>query len=426
MIDLRSVTRAQRWWSAKVLPLVAAAALSALVTGADAHEALPQIVALLISAAGLGAYAHLINDWSDIASDHVAAKPNQLAAVAMPARLALVATSAAVGIGPWFATGLTAPLWGAIGVLVALPIVYSAPPMRLKGRATAGVIADAANAHVVPMIFTMELIADGGNRSSAWAAAIASTLVWSASFGVRSILVHQLGDEAADRAARVMTFVVRHGSIRSVVVGRRAFGVEVVGLAGLWLVVVRTAPVAGAFLAAYLLVWALNLKWDHRPFNPTPRQVDAWMPLAEFYEVWPALALTGVLVSRDLAWWPLPTAIAFLFTGAITKQAVDLWHLLVPIGRDLRELLRRLSARAGRAAGWWVAGKVTPWVRTKCDVFVAEVRDVPWHLRVLWYDGWVGQSRYAIKRSMNSIWLFVRRQGRRFRRIVLRRPLPGR
>jgi 4-hydroxybenzoate polyprenyltransferase len=424
VISPRTLTRAQLWWSPKVLPLLAAASLSALAAGASAHEVLPSLAALLISAVGLGSYAHLINDWADVRSDGLAQKPNQLAPVPTWLRALLVASALALGLAPWWFVPLALGSWWLLAALVVLPLVYSARPCRLKGRALAGALADALNAHVLPVAFAMLLAADGAAPGALWRFAFASALVWSAAFGFRSIVVHQLADGAADRAARVRTFVVRHGAVRATVVGRRAFGVEVVSLVALWGTVAWLAPLAGAFLAGYLLLWVLNLKWNPRPFNPTPRQPDAWMPLAEFYEVWPALALAGALTAQDLDWWPLPVALGLLFTGPIIKQSTDLWHLVVPVARDLwhnlvpavLDLWHKLGP-AARAFGFWLrrTGR-SGWNRAGVVVRAAiwKVRDVPWHLRVLWYDGWVGRGRYAIMRV-------TRRQGRRFRRIVLRR-----
>lgn len=404
MVDLRALVRAQRWWSAKVLPLIGVASLSALSAGTTAADGLARLAALLVSAAGLGAYAHVVNDWADLEADRTAGKANLAGTVTPTTRGALVAATLVIGLAPWLIIDLEAGLLVALGALVVLPVAYSAPPVRLKGRGAAGALADAANVHVVPVAFALLLLAAPGDRSGSWTVLAACALVWSFGFGVRSILVHQLGDEAADRRARVSTFVVRHGPVRTVVVGRRAFGIELIGLVGLVASVARSAPGAAAFFLGYLALWIIGLKWDSRPFDPVPRQPGAWMPLSEFYEVWPAIAFGIALTARSTDWWPLPIAVCILFAGAVLKQSRDLLEMARVALIEARALLRRIGG-ALQWLGW-------------------RIRNVPWRLRVLWFDGPVGRARYAAKRAITRMWLFARRQGRRFRRLVLRRPPP--
>ena len=419
MVDPRALVRAQLWWSAKVLPLIGIASLSALAAGTSASDGLPRLAALLVSAAGLGAYAHVVNDWADIEADEAAGKANLAAAAGPGVRGGLVAAALVVGLAPWLVVDLRVELLALLAALVALPLVYSARPIRLKGRAAAGAIADAANAHVVPIAFAMLLLADPGDQDGRWRFAFAGALVWSFGLGIRSILVHQLADEASDRAARVRTFVVRHGPVRTVVVGRRAFGIELVGLAGLAAATALLAPGAAAFFAAYLGLWVIALKWDTRPYNPVPRQKDAWMPLTEWYEVWPALAFAAALVVGSADWWPLPVAVCVLFASAVLKQGRDLLEL-VRIGLvELWALLRVVVVRS-----WFLLLTLLGALRNLANRVGWQVRKVPWHLRVLWYDGPVGRARYAAKRGITRVWLFFRHQARRFRRIVLRRPPP--
>jgi len=393
--DPTGLVRGHIWWSAKVLPLIGAAALGAMAAGTPAADGIPRLAALLVSAAGLGAYAHLVNDWADIEVDAQAGKANLVGLVAPWARIGLVAASLCLGLAPWVFVSLGGGLRALLGSLVVLPLLYSARPLRLKARAAAGVLADALNAHVVPVAFSAALLAEAGHLDGAGRTAVAAAAVWALGFGVRSILVHQLGDETADRAARVRTFVVRHGVHRAVVVGRRAFGIELVGVAGVLVSLAVLAPGVLVFFGTYLAIWLLARDWSAHPYLPVPRDRTAWMPLSEFYVVWPAMAFAVALVVGSEDWWPLLAGIVVVFAPAVWKQTVDLADLLVAAGKTLGSGLH------------WVAWRL---------------RDAAWRARVLWYDGWLGRVRYAAKRGVTRVWLFWRRQGRRFRRIVLRRP----
>lgn len=432
MADLQALVRAQRWWSSKVLPVLAAGSVSALAADTSPDDGLLRFAAMVVSAAGLGAWAHVLNDWCDLEGDRLASKPNALSGLAPQARAGLAASALVVGIAPWTILRPAPVVSLLVVALIVLPMLYSIPPVRLKGRAAAGVAADAAQAHIVPTLVALFLLRDAADPGRDWWLALAASLVWAAGFGVRAILVHQLRDELNDRAARVRTFVVRHGAVRAVVIGRRAFILELTGVTALLVASVILAPWAAVFFVAYLFLWVLALRWDHRPFDPVPRQAE-WLPLAEFYEVWPALLFAGSLCAADPGWWPLPAAIVLLFTGAVAKQVVSLGALLRSAAHDTRLVGRAIVRRAGM--GWRAAegGAVTAGWRVRsaaarlgalANAAVWRLRDIPWRLRVLWYDGWVGRARYAAIRWGIALWLFARRQGRRFRRIVLRRTPP--
>ncbi|MGI8936843.1 MAG: UbiA family prenyltransferase [Iamia sp.] len=396
-VPLARLTRAQLWWSSKLLPVAGLGALGALTAQVEPGRGLVLLVATLVSAIGLAGASHLVNDWSDVAADAAAGRPNVLEPVSTGGRFALVALTTALGGAPWFVVGIDLLPAAVLVALAVLTVAYSAPPLRLKGRGLAGVLADAANAHVLPAAFVLLLMGEAGVQTGWWSLATTAALIWASGFGVRSIVVHQRIDRDADRAAGVSTFVATHRDRAVRDVGLAAFRVELVGLVGLGIVLAGTAPLVVALLAAYLALWVGHRRFGATPLDPLPRHPDGWMPLAEFYEVWPALLLALQLCLVDLGWWPLPVALVILFAGAVAKQASDLGVMLGALGRDVARSFEAHVARPTRAAllrfrGWWFDG---------------------WPSRS-WYHGGMARVRYWPGQA-------ARRQGRRFRRIVLRR-----
>jgi len=389
-LSLARTSRAQLWWAAKLPPVVALQALGAVTAGVPAGRGLSLMAATFVSAIGIAVGSHLVNDWSDIDADAAAGKPNVLAQLSGPARSSLVAAAGLVGAVPWAIVG---PGVASIAILVALgisTIAYSCPPIRLKGRGLAGILADAANAHVLPAMFVLILMGEAGTRTGWWTVATVAALAWATGFGVRSIVVHQRIDVAGDRTAGVRTFVATHRGRNVRDIGLTAFKLELLGLVGLVAATAATAPFVAAFSAVYLLFWCAYRRHSTVPLDPLPSAREAWMPLAEYYEVWPAATLALHLAVQDVGWWPLPVAFGAAFAATVAKQAVDLVRMM-------RSVLGELARMVDFAC---------------------------WRFRVSWYDGRMSRVRYSSKDSLIRGWLFCRRQGRRARRHVKARLHP--
>lgn len=378
---VRATFRTQLWWSPKVLPALGTALLAALLAEADPGPSLTRLAALLVSAAGIAAGSHLVNDWADIEADALAGKPNLAASMAVPARAVLLVAAVAIGIGPWLLVGLGAPATVLLGVLLVLPVVYSAPPVRLKGRGLAGVAADASDAHLVPSLLAFFVMVDAGTATSSWKVGVAAAGLWSAGLGIRAILHHQVLDLANDEAASVGTFVARSGPAAAQRLGRAAFVIELLGLSGLVLALAGCEPWVLVPFALYLVIWSLDQRWEPRPLEPVPGPGNDWMPLVEFYQVWPAVVFAVALLLQDPAWWPVPVGLVVLFGGAVAKQGADLIRLIRSVGSDARSRLRLVDRLGvlGRALGsyaqrvgtatrnavWWLRRKPIAWYRFK-------------------------------------------------------------
>jgi hypothetical protein len=341
---LRALVRAPLWWTAKLLPLVAAAELAALTAGVDAADGVPRIAAMLVAAVSVAAAAHVVNDLADLASDRAAGKESSAARTSVGGRAGLLTLCALGAILPWFVVPLDIVAASILGVLVVVSAIYSLPPIRLKGRATAGVAADALVAHTLPTAFAFVELGSAGVRAAWWWVALACSLVWSTAFGVRSIVVHQILDSDGDTAAGVATMVVAKGVPRAARLGRDASAVEVVALAGLLVVSFRVNPWLGLAFVAHFAMWAHHRRFDAPPIDMVPTSPGAWLPLAEFYEVWPAIGFGLVLASREPGWWWIVGTVVAVFASAVLKQAAS-------FAAQLRELAHEIVAWFRRKVG---------------------------------------------------------------------------
>lgn len=409
---LSSGVRSQLWWAPKLLPVLAAATLAALTAIAEPVPTLVRLAAMLVSAVGLAAAAHLVNDWADIGSDAAANKPNMVAAMKPLRRITLIAATYAWGIAPWLLVRPGSAAIALLGLLVVLPVIYSVRPLRLKGRGLLGVIADALNAHVAPTAFAFVLVVEQGAVTPAWKLAFTGALVWSFGFGVRGILNHQSVDRSNDRLADVHTFVVRRGRRATLRLGWLALFIEIAGLLVMAAAVGMAAPWTAAVLVVYLGLWLLDRQWESRPFHPVPDRSDAWMPFAEFYEVWPLVVFTIALCVHDIGWWPLPIAVLVGFLQPIAKQASDLAALLSHVFKDLRATGAWIGWRLNSAAMWvgWRLRNVATWIW--------------WHPL-----GWIRfqvlrRARWILYTAFWRFVYFVRRQERRVTRRLFGRGRP--
>ena len=381
---LRTLVRAPLWFTAKLLPLVAAAELAALTAEVPASDGVARTVAMLVSAVSVAAGAHVVNDLADRASDRAAGKSNPVDQASARTPAVLLTLCAVGGVGPW----LVVPIdpWAAVVLLalVALSIAYSVPPTRLKGRAGAGIAADALVAHTLPIAFAFLELGGAGRHTAAWWWAFATAAVWATGYGLRNIVVHEVLDAEGDRTAGIRTYVVARGVPRAVRTGRDAFAVEFLGLLGLLVVTAITSWGVALFFVLHFLLWLHHRRFERQPIDTVPTTPGAWLPVAEFYEVWPAIAYGIALVVRDAVWLWLVGTVVVVFWPAVRKQATDELRLV-------RELIADLWHRAVVAQVWWA----------------------------LYRGYW--RFRHA---AVDPAIAFVRRQRRRVRRRLGRSPAP--
>jgi 1,4-dihydroxy-2-naphthoate octaprenyltransferase len=283
------------------------------------------------SAIALAAYGYLVNDASDVEPDRRAGKANAMARFPVPARLGVIGVFALLGALPWFWIRLEPPALLALAGIYLVPLVYSAPPVRLKERLL-GPVADAANAFVLPALFTAALFAPLGRSTGPAPLMVVGAVLWAAGFGLRAIFLHQIADVDNDRASGTTTVVVRIGPERAVRVMRTVlFPVELVGLALLVATVATWSwgtVVAGLGYAALFHGARLTGVVD-RGLATTSVERGWWL---YWYQIWPAL-----LVSIGLAVWQP------WYLGLTGVVLVLFWpRVRSGLGIFRRELLREL------------------------------------------------------------------------------------
>lgn len=320
-----ALVRASQWWEFKLLPTLAVLYASALVAGVPLieHWRSPlMLLALLVPGA---AFVSLTNDWFDRASDAAAGKPNRLAAMRAPVFAVLAAACVALGVGAAVLARL-GPV--AIAVYAAAWIaftLYSAPPLRLKARGAAGLLADATGAHLVPAMLAILVLQDeaGVALPVLWFGAVG---LWSLAYGLRGILNHQLIDQQHDRKAGLGTFVARHGKRAALRMARRAlFPLESLGL------IAMMTGVASPFPVVALLLYGAYARMKLRQFempivivDPRPRYL---LILHEFYDVFWPIALLIALAAHDMRDSSILAAHLLLFPGRWTAALRDAFRL---------------------------------------------------------------------------------------------------
>jgi 4-hydroxybenzoate polyprenyltransferase len=248
------LTRADAWWEHKLAPLAGTAYATALYADTAVVDVAGSL-ALALVAVVLGAiYVSVLNDLTDLELDRRVGKANRLDGRPTWVAPSIIAATAAAGFG------VTAAAWSDSPAVLALYAgawlsfaAYSVPPLRLKARGLAGVLADAAGAHFFPFLFLVMVVltAAAGSNGPVWPIV---TGLWTAALGVRSVLAHQFRDLEADTRAGLASFPRRHPRGAYITGAYVAFPIELAALGGL--IALSGSWIAAGALAAYgVLEW---------------------------------------------------------------------------------------------------------------------------------------------------------------------------
>lgn len=330
---LATVARITEWWGYKFAPIMAVCFASVLLTNSPIWTLSSQLLVLLLALTAAATYVSLLNDWTDRADDAQAGKANGLAHTS-GGRVALLlggGVLAGVGFG-WYFWRISPVVAGLyLGTWVVFT-AYSLPPVRLKGRALAGVLADAAGAHFFPQLTGVALVAASLSQHLPllWWVGVG---VWALACGMRNIIWHQLSDAANDAEAGMCTFVTRFGAstVRRVVEWV-VFPVEVAALAVLLGVSGRVAPLVALLLYAGLVL-IRRYRWQMTLTIVQP-QPHSHVLLNEYYEAFLPLSLLLA------AWWHQP-ADGLVLLGFGILFGPTLWRTVRLFGRAAWWLTRR-------------------------------------------------------------------------------------
>ena len=319
------MSRAGEWWEYKLIPIVAVFYATALHLGVPISSLWPAALALLGALVPGAIYVSVVNDLADRDEDEAAGKPNRMAGRPLWQAVAMVALPVAAGLAFAFHWRGDPPLLIAYLSAWTAFSLYSLPPVRLKTRGLAGVIADASGAHLLPSLVATLLVFREVDAAldGIWIGAVAA---WAAGYGVRGILWHQLHDLANDRAAGVRTLAQRHGPERAAALGHYvAFPLELAGLAALLWLMASAAPPAALLLYLVLVQRRVSF-WEMHPVLvwPRPRYL---ILMVDYYDVLLPLA---VLIASAFA-HPLDAVVIgvhmLLFPNRLRAVVEEAWRL---------------------------------------------------------------------------------------------------
>jgi 4-hydroxybenzoate polyprenyltransferase len=229
-LSMADFVRAQAWWPTKFSWLCALAYATALLSQATLISSWPAVLLALAALVPAAAYAAVVNDVTDVSDDIASGKANRLHGRSMRFRRALLAACIVPGcIAAGFMRAEPLLLACYLGTWAAFSL-YSIAPVRLKTRGFAGVLADAAGAHVFPTVFIIGATCRWLEvpLNPLWCGA---AVLVSACYGVRGIVAHQVMDRENDVRGGVHTFVARHSArFVGIVIYRFVFPLEVAAL----------------------------------------------------------------------------------------------------------------------------------------------------------------------------------------------------
>ncbi len=336
-----NLLRAGQWWEAKIVPALAIAYATALDGGGSGDgrliAVLPALAVLLLALASGGAGVSMLNDLADRAEDARAGKANRMAGRSMTA----IATIAALPLGgtiiaAWLWRGNALGLCAMAGAWAAFA-AYSLPPLRLKGRGSWGILADASGAHLFPAlmaVFAISVATSGTPPAALWTATVA---VWAMAWGARGIIGHQIADETHDRASGSASIVVAWGREKA----RRAaayiaFPVECAAMVALLWQIGHVEPWAAVGIALALIIGRI-IYFQMRPVvaDNVPRYFIVGQ---DFYTVLLPLSLLvaavrqspadGVVLALHLALFPFAALSVARDAVRIITRAVRGHHLI--------------------------------------------------------------------------------------------------
>lgn len=338
--------RAGAWWSWRIGPIFAMLYATMLHTQTSLASVWPLFFIVIAALAPGAAYVALINDLSDIEEDAAAGKRNRMAGRSPAAIAGLLACCLVPGVGFLILWRDDPLIWGLYFAAWVVFSLYSLPPVRLKIRGFAGVLADASGSSLFPTLVVVTLVYRSVERpvDAAWFAVVA---IWSLGFGLRGIIGHQLSDIAADAEAGVRTFVQRHGEVLARRLSLVFFGFELIGLGlVLWRV--------GAALPALMLVIYILLEiLRHRTLGiaivvafPDRRVLDSGrryqLALHNYYQVYLPLSVLPGVASDDLWSALLGVALFSMFSAdAAREECARFYEAVVRYYYPLQPIIAR-------------------------------------------------------------------------------------
>ena len=319
----RNLIRPRAWWFNKV-PL----SITLVMLLVDGHQAdlaaAAALVLVVLTICAIGNYGYALNDLYDLEEDARAGRGNAAAKLGKK-RIGWI-----VGISALCAEGLgiaAAGRWGGALTLaeLALPMIYSLPPWRIKERKWLGVAADALAAHVYPAVLALMTVSRFGIRPLS-NLLLACMLGWSAAVGIRGILSHQLHTSDRDRQAGLLTVVHDLGKVRlERFIMAVLVPIEVVGFIGA-VAACDPGPVLLVLGVLYLAYEAFKTAAGGFTVNAFRAEGQAYLPIVEeiFYKAWGPIVVSLDAARVNPAFVLVAVAYLYLFAPHMRTEAIRL------------------------------------------------------------------------------------------------------
>ena len=326
LAPMLGMVRFANWWSHKIPPLLLVVYVELIRRHASPGESVGALCVLLCCVSCVAAYGHVVNDWSDIADDGRAGKPNAMRDVRVGRRAALCCGLVVAGFAALAPFSNAWPARVVLAMNYLWPTLYSMPRIRLKERGLLGVLCDAAGSHITPTLFAFAVV-NVFVPASANVIVLSAVLLWGTALGIKGILYHQMADRANDEIAGVVTFARGFdGSRLSAVLARYNVYVELPVSVFLTTAVAAFVPMAviaiGVYLALECTKFALGFEFA---VSSDARLRRASVPFANemFYTAWLPLAAAAQLAVQNVWFAWLPVVHAVLFREQLAGQIAD-------------------------------------------------------------------------------------------------------
>lgn len=313
--------RTNTWWNAVVPQVLGWIYLFA--TGRNVEQLFLLIFPFFVALISISVFGYLFNDLCDVKADSKAGKSNLLSSYSVTVRLMLVFIPLVLGCVAWYyvMAGVVANILFALQILAL--VLYSAPPIRLKERGMAGIIADAFYGHINPVFITIFWMVTIDSNSIWLISLLLIVFVCTTLKGIRNILLHQIDDRRADRNAGVKTFVVRNGALGSLIFINYLIPFEVLlALCFAVLVSIAYPPFFVWTLMFFILTYLKFSGWKLRDLPKRQLQFKFLYFLNDYYEAWVPVGFLLLLSAKQPQFFILLILHLVLFPGFITK----LWN----------------------------------------------------------------------------------------------------
>ena len=247
--------RVKDWWWSKAALLMGMIYLFAGWYHIFFVSFIPLALLSLVTITGFASMGYLFNDLFDIEKDALAGKTNFLAHKSFGFVALLFSISAILVFGPWWFLPKTNVSYALIALQIVLFIVYSVPPVRLKERGMAGIVADALYAHGLPPVLAAYTFALAALHPFGLTD-IVLLFAWQTTSGIRNILLHQFDDLEADKLSGSKNFVAGLKPRQIEVLLKSLVVAEVIFSLVFFAMLVMVNPL---FIACGLTVLALSL-----------------------------------------------------------------------------------------------------------------------------------------------------------------------